>query len=515
MPEYPGAGKIGFLLSGGAKQIRNQAFDEGRLNTAKTEAALANARESQMKATAGANAERAKDKFKTDYINTQSGKGKPPQQVAAEAEFIGNMLIAGTGGDYYSAVQGQGAQQHQDLIDTAVDPATDAETRTRALGGLYEQPYPDLVGVSGTSGYTDITKDEPTVTIPPGGGGGELSAHAKDLNFRKTLTDPQDLAQFDRLTNADSGEGTKAPANFMLNPTFDPTAPESGENKRVIPISGGPADPDTAGRLGTRERAMIGGVLNAAANTVGDIGSIMSLDPGVDVGFFGQGAMTPGSSLIDIVGGNLRRGLNEESSNNYNAILGNLSQQIARIEQMGYAVPQGLADKFDALTLVATDTVFNKMIKMSQMRQSVENAMETLISLNALPPKTEAQARKLAQDIRAVVPFTTRDVITLTKPENAEKSLGQIMQEAGGGKIPMTKQGVVVTPSDVRRGDQAAEAPAEPDQSIEEIVIANGDGVTDAQGQIVRQDGWILRHDPQGNYAWVNPEGTGFEPVAQ
>lgn len=225
--DFNGAAQIGFLLGGGAKHMKQQAFDEGRLNTAKTEEALANAQTTQLKAKAAAASQRAAEKFKNDYIATESGKGRPPEEVAAEAELIGNLLIAGTGADYYASMQGQGARQKRGLVDTAADVETDPETRTRALGALHEQPYADLMGVSGTGGYTDITAEEPTVTIPPGGGGDSMSSHGKDFNFRKSLTTPEDVALFDQIVRQDRVVSAGGVPSVVpgINPTRQPARP--------------------------------------------------------------------------------------------------------------------------------------------------------------------------------------------------------------------------------------------------------------------------------------------------
>jgi len=57
----------------------------------------------------------------------------------------------------------------------------------------------------------------------------------------------------------------------------------------------------------------------------------------------------------------------------------------------------------------------------------------------------------------------------------------------------------------------------EGEMTIEEIVINNGDGELDDAGNVVRSDGsgWTLETDAAGNKAWVSPDRTQYEEVAQ
>lgn len=523
MADYNGAKKLGFLLFGGADAMRAEAMEQGRLRTAQTETAIENARlkrlervsaEAQETELQGLENEAAKAGMKNPALFSRlvrAGRGNSQQmtEAALNMQEFGNRDILG---------------------DADADPL-DQFAAGQGVQGKVLSPL-EMVGagnfINVESGKLDLgTTPLGTSMI------GENEATEEASRQLGLLREDQRI----NPTRYDSGSGeakirdalgNPVQAGFMPNPNYDPAQMADTEtNPLVVPISGGGQDPNAAGKLGVRERAMVGSVLNAAQNTVGDIGSIMSLDVGVDAGFFGQGAMAPGSTLMDVVGGNLRRELNPESSNAYNAILGNLSNQLGRIEQMGYQVPQGLAEKFDALVLTDSDNVYTKMIKMSQMRQSVESAMDTLVNLNALPATAKTQAIQLRDDIRAVVPFTTRDVIALARPENEGKTLAQVMQEMGGGKIPTDKKGVVVTPSDQRRATTAptpqpgAEGDAPADGSdIPALVVANGGGQYNAQGKVVDGRGWILRSSPEpdGSRSWafVNPQNPAeWEPVAQ
>jgi hypothetical protein len=156
------------------------------------------------------------------------------------------------------------------------------------------------------------------------------------------------------------------------------------------------------------------------------------------------------------------------------------------------------------------------MLKLSQMRQSVESSMDTLLSLNRLPPDGRKQAERLRNDIQTIIPFTSRDVIALGRPENADRTLAEVIQSQGGGNIPTDRQGVVVTPSDLTRPGIRPDiggAPADASGGdITEILLEQG-AKYNAQGQLVDDRGWHLEQDGD-DYAWVNPERTDFEPIA-
>ncbi len=165
MAEFNGMQKIGSLLFGGAGRMRDKAYEEGRLSTAKTEDALASARLKQSQATAAANQQRAHDKWKESFIAIESAKpGADPKEVATRAEFIGNTILGGLGGDYSSTMTGMETGQEIGFRDVLASDDATAQERLHAGFGVQGKVTPDIAPV-GTHGTVNLN-DEDQVLAP-------------------------------------------------------------------------------------------------------------------------------------------------------------------------------------------------------------------------------------------------------------------------------------------------------------------------------------------------------------
>lgn len=416
-----GWGMLGEVLGGGMGT--ENAYQEGRLRSAQTEDALARAKTHQLEAIAEETRQAAVTKFKDAAAETGD----------KAALDLANALTMSTPGNPSQVSQSMLDVQELGFRQRAGAEDATPGARNAALAGVASGPVSPLDAV-GAGGFVNIFDDEPVVENTPLGDAmitSELAqAGAAEALETRRLDEVADPTRYMSPGSVSEG-GFKVPSGFMPDPA-DPS--------RVVPIPGGPEDPSQPAKLGTRERQVVARVMTSAANTVGDLQTIMMMDPGVSVGFFGQGATNPGDTLLSLTGGHLRRGLSQESSQQYNAVLGNLSNQLMSLEGMGLAGAQGIAAKFDSLILQPTDTVQIKMLKLAQMRQTVENSMQTLVSLGSLPEEAKADAQRFVSTIRNVVPFSPRDVITLSRPENAGRTLAEVVAETQGAQPQATPQ---------------------------------------------------------------------------
>lgn len=434
--------KLGFLLGGGAGQVREEAYQEGRYRTAQTENALATARENQLQAEALQQKADARSRFEDDYIATGGD--------AKEARLLGGIIAGEAGSDFKAGMEGIQVGQETDFRKTLGDPGSDpaaAFAAGQGVQGKVLSPY----AMTGSGDAVDLRAPaapgaEPDFMTTPLGDSmvreNEASAAASNELAALRGRTPR-LGTSSGLDENGNPLPFKVPTGFMVNEAFDETKPEGPGNERVRPITGGPQDPNTPGKLGSRERQVVLRVIGAARNTVSDLQNIMSLPSGASQGVLGTGiGGSPGASLLDATVDHLKNTVASEEVRDYNAMLGGFTNALSTIERQGLAGSDTMTAQYDSLLLRPEDTTFNKMRKLALVRQAVENGLEPHLYTNVLPPDLEAYVGNLIAMVKQAVPFTPRDVALLqVEPEGSRVTIADIMNEAGA-QVPIDASGL-------------------------------------------------------------------------
>lgn len=450
---------LGGALGGGGSEA---AYQAGRLRTAQTENAILDARNQQLKNIAAGAEARARESFMTSVAES----GDPKALQLAEA------LAGGLNPEQYTGAQAD--VQEMGFRDTLASPEAAADVRFLAGQGVQGKVLNPYDSVAGTGGYVDLRAGDPALIDSPLGES-MIDENVAQAELARTRAKDPDLATVSGGGAADGG--FKTPANYQLNPDFDPSQPAGPGNEQIIPIAGGPADPNTPGKIGVRERQVVARVANAARNTATDLVNIMSMPSGASAGFLGSGVgANPGSGLMEATWSALKNSISPQEVDFYNATLGGLSNQLRTLEQMGLAGSDALSSQYDALKLVPTDTVGQKMYKLATIRQTVENGLDTVLTTNPLPQETKAALSQIIEDVRKAVPFTPRDVLKLEQSKNPQDTISDVIGDHSG-----------FAPTDTGAG--ASALPARRNAKGGELMI-----------------------DAQGNKAYVYPDGT-FEEV--
>ena len=465
---------LGDVLGGG---IDHQgAYDMGRLRTAQTENALLAARERQLK-NITTEAQMRKQAILDESFATM-GIPNPKQ--------MGNIVRSGLASDFNQATSGLGNTQEINFRNTLADPTAplgDQFAAGQGVQGKVLSPYE----FSGQN-VVDLRAPAAPGAAPPihttAIGQAQIGADTALTNLRNTQAGDPDYRTVSGSGNDGPG-GVKAPGGYMVNPNFNPALPASTENPPVTPIPGGPQDPNVGPALGSRERQVIGRIFNAAANTVGDIETIVNMTTAADQGFLGTGiGAGPPVSVLDATAGNLKRTLASDEVIRYNSILGGFSNQLRTLEAMGLAGSQGMAAQYDSLAFTPQDDISSKMFKLAQVRQSVENSVQTITALNPnMPDDAKQWSREIIAGIARAVPYTRDDV---TAFEAASKTNpGLTLKDT----IAQRKLTAPVRPSTApsRAAAGAVAAPSD-------IPLKNARG-------------WDLLIDAGGNRAYVSPSG--------
>jgi hypothetical protein len=469
---------LGTVLGGGTD--RAGAFEEGRLRTAQTENALAQARKHQIEAIA-------------DEAQI-TARGKTTEMLAKhgvkDPAMLGNLMAAGYG-DYADVQQGELRRQELGNRSTLSDPGADPLAQFAAGQGVQGKVLPRVDAI-GLGGFTDLTTGKPNVQLTPLGDSmvaeneASIAATGALENLRNVQAGDPDY----QTVSGSTHDGTvKAPSGYEPNPDFDPTMPSSVENPKLRPITGGPSDPDFAGKLGSRERQVIARIGNAALNTTADLESIMAMPSGASRGVFGTGVGgTPGSTLLDATVDSMKNRVAPEEVQLYNTVLGGLSVQLATLEKSGLAGSDALSAQYDNLQLRPEDTVETKMLKMAQMRQTVESALSIQLAQGNLPREQKAQFQQIVSRLHQAVPFGPRDVLALRQ-----------------SRVPgATIRTILTAGAPVASGPTApvGGAPSAPSGIIRPTASSRADGYPPKN-----ERGWELMEDGDGNLAYVSPSG--------
>jgi hypothetical protein len=459
---------FGSVLGGGID--RAGAYDEGRLHTAKTEGALEQARQRQLQNVALEAKNRAQQRVRDDIAKA----GIVPQE---QQDLLGSVMLGEMGADFNAGMGGMAKGQEIDFRSTLGDPAAAPEAQFaagQAVQGKALSPYETV----GAGGYTDLRAGAPSIENTPLGDSMIMENEATAALTSDKQANPQRYRADASDPTSTLPTGAKVQAGYYANPDYDPTDPES---PMVLPITGGDKDPNAPQKLGVNALAQFARVLNAAGNTALDLGNIMEMPSGASTGWFGQ----PGTTLLGATPGVLANKVTAAEVQQYKAIVGTLGEQLSTIERMGVRGSQGLTQKFDDLALREGDDVFTKMLKLAQMRQTVENGMDTLLSLNALSPDMAARATQLRNDISGAVPFTPKEVLALQQSKKPGMTMGDML----------TQQRLTKPPAAPGR------APTTRPAAVPEIPLKN-------------DKGWELMEDGDGNKAYVSPSGE-IEEVVQ
>lgn len=450
MADYSGAESIGFLLGGGAKQLREGAFDEGRLNTAKTEQALASARESQLKAKAAQTKQREAENFEQVAVEN----GMDPK----EAALIGNLIRSEGGADFSAATTGLGNVQEQGFRSTLADVGAPAETRLRAGQAIQGKVAGDFAPI-GTQGVVDLTQDDQELLRGPGTG----TTAQRNYEYSQDLP-PDKRSEFSPFVRAD-----------QFVPTDRPTAVHRAVGNATTPIVS--ADDAAANAAAVEEGKTTG--RNVAAQKKDYPLVRYALDQN-------RLSVQSTNQIIDEL-------LADEKL--WQAV--GPTQLISQIPGSQGAYIRGKLDTLGNKQMLQTLINLRSMSKTGGAVGNVSDREgDTMRGAQGAITNFNLMAGDMRKELERVRSYND-DFLG-----NMEVAFAATYDAQGNPILSATPRG-------------AAPGAEEGGPTLEEIVLNSGDAQSDESGNIVRTDGWIFMRSADGSPAWVSPDGTEFEPIAE
>lgn len=493
MVDTTGYQKLGALLGGGGANVGEEAYQEGRLMTARTEDAIARARTNQLEGEAAVLKAKALTEFEDNYVAAYPEK----PGVAQEAKMLGSVIMGEAGSDFKAGMEGIQTGQETDFRSILGDPGADPAKQFAAGQGVQGKVLNPLDTV-GSAGYTNLrTPGDELETTPLGQSmimENEATAALSDdkrINPERHRAPPSAGG-----SGVDPVSGLKIPTNFMPNPEFDPTQVVSDNNQPFMPIPGATAQGAIEQRY--QSRIQVG-----ANNAIQTLHNITKLPAGASAGVLGIGS-SPGGNIFTAGIDNLRNRVSSQAVQDYNSLLAGLDRNLATVEGAGQVASDALAGSYSNLQLRDGDTELTKLRKLAEMKQTIVAGLEPHLHNMRIPKSQRDYMAKLIDEVNGIIPFTQDDVVMLSQAENPQLTIQDVIEARGLAEPPAQAAATSRT-----------ESPAGT-QSIEEAVLETGDATMDpATGNIVRGDGWILMKDGD-EAAWVNPANPQeFEMVAQ
>lgn len=400
-PPPPKGSFVDIIAAGfGAGPDRMGAYQQGldsgsqyKLRTAQTESALAEAEKRR--------AEALRESTRNNLIARAQAD---PNFRPSTADLF---TIATGAGDF-----GQGALRFQEhgFRGLLGDPATDPEVAFAAGQGVQGEVLPQIKAL---------------------GSGREL-----DLLTQEAYTNPLGDADI-AATIALEGQRNRSPVSSTGGGTADGwktvtvggrrlrerTNPETGEYEYEFVT-----DPQMLGR----ERMFAERVRVAGESMADALENISAMPVGASMGVFGVGG-SPGKSILGSTKDTLRNAATSEAVQWYTAALAGANRALAVLEAAGLSPSGSTQQSFEALAWREGDPESTRLYKLAEMRQTVDNAMQTALTNPAISPDMRAQVAAIQQRVAAAVPFSPMDVLLLERSPSS-MTLGDLIKTTSGAK---------------------------------------------------------------------------------
>lgn len=397
-----GFATLGNALAGGNEATGEMAFARGQQIGAQTIDALAQARARV----------RQNEAAESTAAFIESDQGKPLGDMLGVTDDMRHYIAATVRGQGEEA----GAKVALDLAQEArrsriekgsADPRVGA-----ALALTPAEVIPKAIGTAGSiTQPLDYDPNRPTTAtyISP-----QQSRENEAGIAQKNAAATASLAAAKERGSVDIPPGMpKPPQGYIYgkdaNGQF--TKDESGV-PNLVPVSGGPKDPNAAGAMTGRESQMFMRGVNGARTAVTDLKNALLLPLGTTQGTFGVGA-APGKSILHAGADTLRNSLTDEDTQQLSAAFTGIARGMSFVENSGLAPPGSFVNQLNDNLPRKGDTMSTVLWKYAQIRQIIENGSEVAQQNPRVPQKMKDYYQELVDQVHDAVPWTPKDVMDL------------------------------------------------------------------------------------------------------
>lgn len=261
--------------------------------------------------------------------------------------------------------------------------------------------------------------------------GGQNYNLATDPNMQAPTMTPLQQADV-AATTAQAGQRNRSPASAAGGGWNTVTVGGRRLRERVNPETGEyESEFVTDPQLGSRERTIYQRALTAANLAIPGLANIMNSAASASTGILS--GVQGGAGIFSNTKAQLAKALTSEEAKQFDAMMAGIGRQLAVIEGGGLVPSESLTNSFAQLTLQPTDNQLTKLLKLAEMRQSVEYGLQAFLSNEAITGKLRQDIERMADQVQRAVPYTTEDVLELQRSPNPNASLGDIVRQRGLG----------------------------------------------------------------------------------
>lgn len=397
-----GWASLGNTIAGGNELPSTIAYEQGMSLGANTQDALAQARARVDQN----NAKENLDKNLADSIPDPKQRAVIVQSIQAGVD---PRNMTGAQLDQFKL-----GQQQQ-----VADPNTSPEQTARSLLSIGQNA--NLTHAVGDNGNFTSELTPGQVTMSPLGakiaGASVAKTEAETANQNSEI--PLHAAQARQADALASVGGVKPPAGYA----WGPSDPATGQ-RTLTQVQGGPADVNTPKPMGAVEARSVNRSLDAANQSVQDLGQIASLPVGANSGVLGYGS-TPGKTIMDSLSSDFKNRLAPQEVQQYTVVSSGMSRALASLEAAGQIPSGSFTNSFDKLAILDGDSAGTAALKLAKQKQIMKTALESTIMDNPRVPKQfQDKAQTYLDQMDQAIPFTPQDVIKLQN-KNGGMTLGQ------------------------------------------------------------------------------------------
>lgn len=205
--------------------------------------------------------------------------------------------------------------------------------------------------------------------------------------------------------------------------------------ERIDPVTGAyesefVTDPQMLGR----ERMFAERVRVAGESMADALENIADMPAGASMGVFGVGA-SPGTSILASTKDTLRNAATSEAVQMYTAALAGANRALAVLESAGLSPSGSTTQSFESLAWREGDTEASRLYKLAEMRQTVDNAMQTALTNPAVSQDMRDQVVEIIRRVERSVPFSPMDVLRLSRAP-AGVTLQDIIRQQAPQAVP-------------------------------------------------------------------------------
>lgn len=219
----------------------------------------------------------------------------------------------------------------------------------------------------------------------------------------------------------------------QLIQTIDPDTKESvwklvdkNTGQTINPNVGNVAPKGSAG-TGGREATAFNRVLMSASQATKSAENMMKLPSDADAGWFGSAK--PGTSLLGSAKAVLANKASEQSTQSYKVFIAGITRALGGIEAAGLMPSGTLVHQMDAVIAQPGDTGITRLQKMAEIRQIMEEGVNTYLSNPRIAPEQKQQINRLIERMQKAIPFTQEDVLNLDQAQNPQTTINDVVKQ--------------------------------------------------------------------------------------